>query len=93
MSGDVHVRFCEGLGVRFPGARLVMGFSNESDVKRVMAVLPKRFNRFGLTIHPEKTKLIDFRPPTGREDRTSFDFLGVHSSLGYLPQGLSRDAA
>ena len=45
------------------------------------AVLPKRFARYGLTLHPEKTRLIAFRRPT-RVDRdatarpTSFDMLG-----------------
>lgn len=58
----------------------VIGFEFESDAKRVMAVLPKRFNRFKLTIHPEKTKLVRFQSPqigekSGIECRT-FDFLG-----------------
>jgi RNA-directed DNA polymerase len=32
-----------------------------------MAVLPKRFARFGLTMHPEKTALIPFRQPVSRQ--------------------------
>jgi RNA-directed DNA polymerase len=52
----------------------------EYDARRFMEVLPKRFARFGLTIHAKKTKLIEFRRP-GRRERTgkgsgSFDFLG-----------------
>jgi len=54
----------------------VMGFSNKDDAFRVMDVLPKRFARFNLTVHPEKTKLLRFYPPTNRAERTSFDFLG-----------------
>ena len=64
MSGDVHVRFREGLGVRFPRAtRLVIVFRNESDARRVMEVVPKRFGKYGLTLHPEKTRLIAFERP------------------------------
>ncbi|EKD94002.1 MAG: integron/retron-type RNA-directed DNA polymerase (reverse transcriptase), partial [uncultured bacterium] len=41
----------------------VIGFELESDARRIMDVLPKRFERFGLTIHPTKTCLVDFQPP------------------------------
>lgn len=41
----------------------VMGFTHEEDARRVLAVLPKRFGKYGLTVHPEKTKLVDFRRP------------------------------
>jgi RNA-directed DNA polymerase len=64
----------------------VMGFSREEDARRVLEVLPKRFARFGLTIHPDKTRLLRFQPPAdsgGDEDGNggerptgSFDFLG-----------------
>ena len=58
----------------------VLVFANESDARRVFEVLPKRFERYGLTLHPEKTRLIEFRPPDqGRRDdtkRSSFDLLG-----------------
>ena len=39
----------------------VIVFAWEYDAKRVMKVLPKRFGKYGLTVHPEKTKLVDFR--------------------------------
>lgn len=53
----------------------VLAFSNEADARKVMAVLPKRFARFGLTLHPTKTRLVRFRPH--REQRAeTFDFLG-----------------
>ncbi len=56
MSREVPVRFREGLGVRFPWAtRLIIGCELEADARRVMEVLPKRFTRFRLTMHPEKT--------------------------------------
>lgn len=56
----------------------VMGFSNESDARRVMEVLPKRFGKYGLTLHPEKTRLLRFEPPrdSGKPPPESFDFLG-----------------
>jgi len=62
----------------------VLGFSREEDARRVLAVLPKRFGKYGLSLHPEKTRLIDFRPPPGRGSREpsepprwrTFDLLG-----------------
>jgi group II intron reverse transcriptase/maturase len=56
----------------------VIGCELESDARRVMAVLPKRFNRYGLTIHPEKTALVPFgKPtPTWTYENGTFDFLG-----------------
>ena len=58
----------------------VMGFSTEQDARRVMSVLPKRFGKYGLTLHPDKTRLLQCRPPRGRQgseaDSSSFDFLG-----------------
>src|SRR5207245_1780389 len=42
----------------------VMGFACEADARRVLDVLPKRFGKYGLTIHPDKTRLVPFgRPP------------------------------
>src|SRR5438128_10246007 len=41
----------------------VLGFSQEEDARRVLAVLPKRFGKYRLSLHPEKTRLIDFRKP------------------------------
>ena len=58
----------------------VMGFCREDDARRVMDVLPKRFEKYGLTIHPEKTRLVPFERPSGDpEARTppgTFDLLG-----------------
>jgi RNA-directed DNA polymerase len=57
----------------------VIGFEQEQDAHRVMDVLPKRFNRFGLSVHPEKTKLVRFGRPSGDgkpERNGTFDFLG-----------------
>jgi len=60
---------------------IVIAFKREDDARRVMEVLPKRFGKYGLTLHPEKTRLVPFeRPPYGGNDDDdgpgSFDFLG-----------------
>ncbi len=57
----------------------VMLFEREDDARRVMAVLAKRFAKYGLRLHPEKTRLLRFhRPssPTGGQGSGSFDLLG-----------------
>ena len=41
----------------------VIIFERKYDADRVMKVISKRFEKFGLTVHPEKTKLVDFRAP------------------------------
>ncbi len=43
----------------------VMGFACEEDARRVLDVLPKRFGKYGLTLHPDKTRLVPFHRPTG----------------------------
>jgi group II intron reverse transcriptase/maturase len=57
----------------------VICFEQQEDARRVMEVLPRRFEKYGLTLHPEKTQLIEFRPSgpgdKGRRPR-SFDLLG-----------------
>lgn len=56
----------------------VLAFSSEADARKVLEVLPKRFAKYGLTLHPEKTRLIDFRRPprSGTKGADSFDLLG-----------------
>ncbi len=59
----------------------VMGFWCEDDARRVMDVLPKRFGKYGLTLHPEKTRLVPFQRPRpsatrGSVEPGSFDLLG-----------------
>jgi group II intron reverse transcriptase/maturase len=41
----------------------VLLFADEQDARRVMDVLAKRFAKYGLTLHPEKTRLVPFRRP------------------------------
>ena len=60
----------------------VMVFELEEDARRVMQVLPRRLARFGLTLHPDKTRLMQFRVPRkeSNDSKTdpdrNFDFLG-----------------
>ena len=70
----------------------IIGCESKADAQRVMGVLPKRFGRFHLTIHPEKTALIAFNKPLRREHsargKGTFDFLGfthywAKTSRGY----------
>jgi RNA-directed DNA polymerase len=44
----------------------VLIFGSERDARRVADVLPKRFAKYGLALHPEKTRLVDFRRPDRR---------------------------
>jgi len=65
------IRYCDDF---------IMGVEREDDARRVMAVLDKRMGRFGLTLHPDKTRLLPFgRPPQGQQSGkgpATFDFLG-----------------
>jgi RNA-directed DNA polymerase len=45
---------------------VVIIFEHERDARRVLDVLPKRLAKYGLTLHPEKTRLVDFRRPDRR---------------------------
>jgi len=69
----------------------VLVFQSETDADRVMAVLAKRFARYGLTLHPKKTRKVRFtRPPDdGPEppDGGSFDLLGFTHYWGESRKG------
>ena len=64
----------------------VLGFTHKEDAERVMKVLPKRFGKYGLELHPEKTRLIDLMCATGNGDK-SFDFLGFTHYMGKSQKG------
>ncbi len=68
---------------------LVLAFSDRDDALRVQKVLPKRVERFGLTLHPEKTRLVRFRRPPrdGGSWPGSFDFLGLTHYWGRSRKG------
>lgn len=58
----------------------IIGFENHEDAVRVLEVLKKRLEKFDLKLHPEKTRLVEFkRPRQGEKPSTrlqTFDFLG-----------------
>src|SRR6266446_1298674 len=65
------IRYCDDF---------LIGFEREEDARRVRAVLEKRLGRFGLALHPDKTRLLPFwRPPQEQQSGkgpATFDFLG-----------------
>ena len=65
------IRYCDDF---------IIGFEREDDARRVRAVLEKRLERFGLTLHPDKTRLLPCgRPPQAQQrgkGPATFDFLG-----------------
>lgn len=71
----------------------VLVFSQRQDAERVLEVLPKRLSRYGLSLHPEKTRLVCFERPTrgtggGSADRPgTFDFLGLTHVWGRSRRG------
>jgi group II intron reverse transcriptase/maturase len=87
MSGQAHLfRYADDA---------VMLFEKEDDAKRVFEVLPKRFEKYELTLHPDKTRLVRFRRPD--RDTTSgarggggpgtFNFLGFTHYWCRIPTG------
>ncbi len=79
MSGDVHVRFCEGLGVKFPRAtRLVVHCKTEAQAQFIRRKIEERLKVCKLEVHPAKTKIVYCCDSNRQETHTniSFDFLG-----------------
>src|ERR1700758_672466 len=74
MKGEAHeIRFADDA---------ILCFEHKGDAEKVKEVLTKRFSRFGLTLHPEKTRLVEFgryaagnAKKQGKKPQT-FDFLG-----------------
>jgi group II intron reverse transcriptase/maturase len=69
----------------------VMTFKHHHDAKRVLEVLGKRLARYGLTLHPDKTRFIDFRPVRAEVHpdckAPPFDFLGFTHLWGKSRKG------
>jgi len=81
----------------------VIGTTDADDARRILEVLPKRMSKYGLTVHPEKTRLVRFSPPeasdsspeteSGVEERDrpeprTFDFLGFTHYWGRSRKGV-----
>lgn len=54
----------------------IIGCEYKDDAERILGVLPKRMKKFELALHPEKTKLLDFRRPKRDAKRDTVKFLG-----------------
>jgi RNA-directed DNA polymerase len=72
----------------------VIGFREEADARRCLADLKERFAKFGLELHPEKTRLIEFgryaqerRAKHGDGPPETFDFLGFTHISGKTKRG------
>ncbi len=68
----------------------VFGCELEADAHRLLEVLPKRFEKFGLTIHPDKSKMIRFNWPSKNSAKSgngTFDFLGFTHYWGISRNG------
>ena len=79
MSREAHVRFWERVGVRFPCAtRPICHCSSEEQAAALRVALENRFAECGLTLHPEKTKIVYCKDDDRRGDypNQKFDFLG-----------------
>ncbi len=62
LKGEAHeIRFADDA---------ILCFQYREDAEKVMNVLPKRFAKYGLTLHPEKTRLVELGG-TQRETRSS----------------------
>src|SRR5258706_8286075 len=67
----------------------VAGFEYETDAKRFLADLRERLEKFKLSLHPDKTRLIEFgrfaaerRARRGLGKPETFNFLGLPTSVG-----------
>ena len=103
MTRERPVRFCEGGEVRFLSAiRLVVGFEHEvmpeacfqHDARRFWDGMRGRFEEFALSLHPEKTRLIEFgrfaadnRARRGLGKPETFNFLGLTHICGRSRRG------
>ena len=69
----------------------IAGFELESDASRALEAMTKRFDRFCLELHPDKTKLLRFGRPSNQSGRRNkpgtFDFLGFTFYWGASRQG------
>ena len=62
--------------------------TSERDARRIEEVLPKRFGKYGLKIHEDKTRLLDFHRPKGGQGKSeTFDFLGFTHYWGKTRKG------
>ena len=95
MMREYPVRFCERLGVRIlHSTRPVVGFQHKHEAERFLDALKERMKKFGLALHPEKTRLIEFgrfasinRARRGGSKPETFNFLGFTHICARNQQG------
>ncbi len=72
----------------------IVGFQHRAEAERFLAELRERFAKFGLELHPEKTRLLEFGPyaaerrrRAGKGKPETFDFLGFTHICGKKRNG------
>jgi RNA-directed DNA polymerase len=68
----------------------ILGCEVAADANKIMRVLPKRFGKYGLRIHPDKSKMVHFRWPSRFNKKSgtgTFDFLGFTHFWGMSRNG------
>src|SRR5215469_12078079 len=90
MSGDVHVRICERLGVRLPRAtRRVVTCKSAAEAHSAVEAAHRILKQLGVELHPQKTRIVHVR--------YGFEFLGYKIKRGkrtlYLPESKIRSQA
>ncbi len=68
----------------------ILGCEVAADADKIMRVLPKRFGKYGLRIHPDKSKMVHFRWPSRLNKKSgtgTFDFLGFTHFWGMSRNG------
>src|SRR5215470_10002853 len=84
MSGDVHVRICERLGVRFPRAtRRVITCISAAEARAAMDAARRTLKQLGVELHPQKTRIVHVR--------YGFEFLGYKIKSGWRKLHLPGD--
>ena len=73
---------------------IIVGFQSRADAERFLAELRERFAKFGLELHPEKTRLLEFGPfaaenrqRAGKGKPETFNFLGFTHICGKKRNG------
>jgi group II intron reverse transcriptase/maturase len=90
-SRDIRPRLDgEAVMVRYADDFVVV-FARKRDAERFLVVLPKRFGKFGLTLHPDKTRLVPFQRPdrvdSDEDGPGTFDLLGFTHHWGPTRKG------
>jgi len=61
----------------------VFVFERKEDALRLLDVLPERFGKYGLALHPDKTRLVEFNRPSRDVDNDDDDGPGTFDLLGF----------